>query len=114
MKIFLISPVRVFDIVEQKEILEYVVNLEEDGADVHLPIRDTDQDCTEFDICTQNAVAIRDADEVHVWWNVASSGSKFDLGVAFALGKKVVVANDIEVSTTKSFCNLLHSMEESL
>lgn len=111
MRIFLISPVRVFDIVEQEEIREYVRALEDDGASVHLPIRDTDQSGSEMEICTENALAIREADEVHVWWNMASSGSKFDLGVAFALGKKLVVANEVYVSTTKAFSNLLLDME---
>ena len=112
--IFLISPVRTFDIVEQSDIMNYVQELEDGGVEVHLPIRDTDQDCSEFQICAQNAMAIRDAEEVHVWWNPGSSGSKFDLGVAFALGKKIVVANDVGVSTTKAFCNLLLDMEAAI
>ena len=111
MKIFLISPVKWVDVMEEEEILKYVQILEDGGHEVHRPIRDTG---SQFEICTQNAIVIRDADEVHVWWDSGSSGSKFDLGVAFALGKKIVVANGVAVRTTEGFCSLLRDMEEAL
>jgi hypothetical protein len=33
---------------------------------------------------------MREADEVHVFWDVESFGSHFDLGMAYALGKRIV------------------------
>jgi hypothetical protein len=33
---------------------------------------------------------MRNADEVHVFWDVESFGSHFDLGMAYALNKRIV------------------------
>lgn len=110
MKIFLICPVRgVTD--EEKIIIErYVLNMEKYGHSVYWPWRDTDQDDSiGLRICQDNRRAIEEADEVHVWWNEKSQGSIFDLGMAFALRKKIFLVNFCFVLSTphKSFNNVL-------
>jgi len=110
-KVFLICPVRKVTQQERTNISYYIERLEEDEHQVHWPERDTDQkdDPTGLRICSDNFEAISKADEVHVWWNKTSSGSLFDLGMAFALDKKIVLANedDIDPTETKSFNNFL-------
>lgn len=44
-KIFLISPVRMATAAERGDVGDYVERLESEGAEVHWPIRDTNQDC---------------------------------------------------------------------
>ena len=110
-KIFLICPVR-NAIAEQKEKMEeYIKQQEQIGNKVYYPARDTNQldDTGGWRICSDNKRAIRDADEVHIFWDDKSVGSIFDLGVAFALDKKLIVANpeSIDISNTKSFHNVI-------
>jgi len=74
------------------EISDYVLDMESRGYDVHFPPRDVDQsDPTGFSICQSHRKAIMSCHEVHVFWDRTSFGSHFDLGMAFALGKKVVL-----------------------
>jgi hypothetical protein len=110
MRIFLICPVRNIADAEKDMIAKYVDDQERAGNIVHWPLRDTDQDDSiGLRICTDNRRAIKNADEVHIWWNEASKGSYFDLGMTFALEKKVVVANPLAIARTpeKSFNNML-------
>lgn len=112
MKIFLICPVRMVSETEREKIKKYVASLEESGYLVHWPERDTDQnDDIGLCICLDNRAAIAGADEIHVWWNDKSQGSLFDFGMAFALEKKIVLANpgDVLPTTHKSFNNVLIS-----
>lgn len=88
MKIYMIMAVR--DGVSEKAI-DYLDDLEIEGHWVHFPPRDAPQDDPIGDeICRVHLMNIRDADEVHVLWDVNSKGSHFDLGMAYALGKKIV------------------------
>lgn len=113
MKIFLICPVRNVTLKETEAILRYVSNLSRAGHSVYWPTRDTDQtDPTGLQICRQNRNAIMAADEVHVWWNPSSTGSLFDLGIAFALGKLIVLANEVAPTEGKSFNNFLLAVSE--
>jgi nucleoside 2-deoxyribosyltransferase len=107
MNIFLICPVRGKD---QAFYAEIVAGLERDGHAVHWPPRDTDQsDETGLRICRDNAAAIAQADVVNVVWDGQSQGCLFDLGVAFALGKRVA-AVDLPVPTDgKSFQNMIRA-----
>lgn len=110
MRIFLICPVRNVSAEEIVAIKKYVFDLEQAGHIVHWPFRDTDQnDPIGLRICQDNRQAIVDADEIDVWWNDTSKGSYFDLGIAFALGKKIVLANPDGIQPTegKSFGNML-------
>ncbi len=108
--VFLISPVRGIEENEVRGIDIYVKRLEAEGWQVYVPLRHTDQDDPiGLRICEDNLAAIRKATEVHIWFNPTSQGSVFDLGMAFALGKKVVLANPEMVQPTegKSFSNVL-------
>ncbi|OGF74132.1 hypothetical protein A2W54_01615 [Candidatus Giovannonibacteria bacterium RIFCSPHIGHO2_02_43_13] len=96
---------------EQKAAAEfYVKNLEAKGYKVHWPPRDTNQDdLIGLRICSDNRAAIKNADEIHIMWDQNSQGSLFDIGIAFALEKKVILANPNAVQPTqnKSFANVL-------
>lgn len=72
---------------------QYMERLEVEGNLVHYPPRDAPQDDpTGAEICRVHRQAMIEADEVHVIWDVESKGSHFDLGMAYALGKKIVPA----------------------
>ena len=112
--IFIICPVRNASEEDKGALLRYVESKERQGCRVHYPARDTDQnDPVGIEICTQNRNAIADADEVHVLWDPKSPGSLFDLGMAFALEKPVVVINiaDVEETPSKSFSNVLRRLD---
>jgi nucleoside 2-deoxyribosyltransferase len=90
MKIFLICPVRGISKEYQQAIEEQVTYLESHGNEVYYPARDTDQvDPTGINICLQNRDAISDADIIHIIWDGKSTGSLFDLGMAFAMNKPI-------------------------
>ena len=106
-KIFVICPVRGG---VPPEVVAWVEAQEKRGNTVHFPPRDTNQDDpTGFAICEQNRDAIRDADEVHIWYESPSEGGHFDRGMAFAFGKPVVFINDADVAKPegKSFPNMI-------
>lgn len=90
MYIFILSPVRKITTEWREGLLNYAHLLEKQGHKVHLPFRDTPQnDNTGFGICQTNAMAIMDADEVHVAYDGISQWL-FDLGIAFVLDKPVL------------------------
>jgi len=110
MKIFLICPVRNASEEQKSKMEQYISGLEGLGHEVYYPARDTDQeDSVGYRICSDNTDAIWEADEVHMFWDETSKGSLFDLGVAFAYGKDLVIANpeDIEPNEGKSFVNMI-------
>ncbi len=115
-RIFIICPVRDATDPEKKVIADYIARLESEGHHVHYPPRDTNQnDPIGVNICSQNREAIRNADEVHVYWNGKSTGSLFDLGMAFSMHKEVVSINPGDVlqgitDGKKSFYNVLASI----
>ena len=105
MKTFLICPVRG---VPASETADLVKRLESEGWDVHWPHRDTDQnDLTGLRICRDNRDAINRADAVHVVWDGNSQGCLFDLGMAFALNKRVVPLSLPALTEGKSFQNMV-------
>lgn len=105
MKTFLICPVRGHSAEETAEI---VTRLEAQGYQVHWPPRDTNQDdLTGYRICGDNLAAIFMADVVHVVWDGKSQGCLFDLGMAFALGKKVIPISMPVRTEGKSFQNMV-------
>ena len=112
MKIFLICPVRNATEEQKARMMEYISTLEKNGHQVHYPARDTKQEDETggWNICTQNKNAIWWADEVHIFWDDKSTGSLFDLGVAFGDGKKLVIVNpeSLNLSNTKSFHNFIN------
>lgn len=105
MKTFLICPVRG---VSPAETEGFVKQLEADGYTVHWPPRDTNQDdATGYRICSDNMAAIAASDVVHVVWDGNSQGCLFDLGVAFALGKRVTPLRMPPPTEGKSFQNMV-------
>lgn len=106
--VFFISPVRLITDKLKDECQKYVQSLEDKGYKVHWPIRDTDQYASELEICIQNCKAIEHADEVHIYYIPKSQGIHFDLGIAFAFEKKLVVAANEKYSIgTKSFAKMI-------
>src|SRR5262245_6581602 len=105
MRTFLICPVRGRD---PSVFAATVSRLEADGYAVHWPPRDTNQDdATGLRICRDNAAAIVAADVVHVIWDGESQGCLFDLGVAFALGKRLIPLHLPPPTAGKSFQNMV-------
>lgn len=111
MKIFIICTVRSATPEYRKRLEEYVANLEAAGHIVHLPHRDTNQNGTGFEICTQNGDAIATSDEVHIFYNTESQGTHFDMGVAFALKKVIKFVDRTILTPEKSFKNMLAEWE---
>lgn len=107
MKSFLICPVRGLPADAHAAI---VSELEAEGFEVHWPPRDTNQeDETGLRICSDNEDAIFCADVVHVVWDGKSQGCLFDLGVAFAHGKKVIPIDLPPPTDGKSFQNMIRA-----
>ena len=82
--------------------------LEADGWNVYWPPRDTPQDDpTGYTICRTNEAAIRARPCVHFVWDGQSQGCLFDLGMAFALGKRVIPVKMPPATPGKSFQNMV-------
>lgn len=91
MNIYIICAVRNADADRVSSIRQYVEQQRYCGHVVHFPPDDAPQgDPTGEGICRTHLAAMKEADEVHVFWDVESKGSHFDLGMAYALGKSVV------------------------
>lgn len=118
MKIFMISPVREISDPLKDAIANQVNYYESLGHDVYWPHRDTNQSPEvnekSYQICRANKVAIENADEVYIIWDGKSQGCLFDLGIAFALGKKVhpVLGYFPKLSKEKSFQNFVYEYED--
>ena len=109
-KAFLICPVRGHSPEETEEVVN---DLEAKGYDVHWPHRDTNQDDTAgLDICKQNRNAINQADCVFIVWDGKSTGSLFDLGMAFAMKKTLHIIKLPELTEGKSFQNMMWLWEK--
>jgi nucleoside 2-deoxyribosyltransferase len=111
MNIYLVCTIRNATVAFAEHIKQYVAMLEQRGHRVYFPPRDTDQnDDTGLRICKDNRKGIESADEVHVMWDGSSQGSIFDLGMAFALRKKVVpVMESFPAATVdRSIPNIVH------
>jgi len=111
MKIFIIGSVRGADETFRNRMEHYVKNLENNGHSVHLPHRDTDQNVKGFDICIQNMEAIKNSDEVHIFYRADSQGSHFDLGITFVLNKRIKVIESPVYGEGKSFPRMLHEWQ---
>lgn len=109
-KAFVICPVRNIE-PEFRDLLEQEIKRREKYFDVYYPARDTDQnDSCGLRICNDNLRAIKRAKIVFVAWDGKSQGSLFDLGMAFALKKEIIILHDNlfpEKTDGKSFANML-------
>jgi hypothetical protein len=112
-KVFIICPVRDATPEVDKEIREYIKELEDKNHEVHYPPRDTNQnDPIGVNICTENMMAIMNADEVHIYWTEYSTGSLFDFGMAFLARKPIKLINKVEATDgKKSFNNVLKELD---
>ncbi len=108
--VFLICPVRDANLVQKARMEVYIAKLECDGKKVYYPARDTNQiDETGLRICQDNGRAIIKSREVHIFFDPTSEGSRFDLGMAFILGKPLFIVNpdDFELLHKKSFPDMI-------
>ena len=110
-KIFIICTIRSATQEYINKLESYVSELEDKGYKVYAPHRDTDQLALGYDICKQNMQGIIDADEVHIFYNSQSQGTHFDMGMAFALNKKIVIVENEELTDGKSFQRMLVEWE---
>jgi nucleoside 2-deoxyribosyltransferase len=113
MRIFIICSVRDIDAPYFDTVNAYARKLEARGHRVHLPPRDTNQNKPGITICRQNLENIRRADEVHIFYNGRSQGTHFDMGMAFALGKPIVVVKNEAYVEGKSFPRMLDEWMEA-
>ncbi|MFA5238345.1 MAG: hypothetical protein WC476_01380 [Phycisphaerae bacterium] len=114
MFIYLILPVRNVEEKFSKAMDGYVGELESKGNVVHYPPRDTNQeDITGYNICWDHFEAMESCDEVHVAWDGKSQGCLFDLGMAFALNKKVIVIEGYfpEATEGKSYQSMVREWQ---
>lgn len=109
MKRYLLSPVTNVTKEEVEIIEEWVAAREKEGHEAHLPWRDVDQEgLTALGCCVENLQAMQEADIIDMYWNPKKSpGSIFDLGMAFALGKRWTLINEVESDNEHSLEQLI-------
>ncbi len=97
MRIYLICTVRRRTPEQEETLTNYVAHLEgEEAHTVYFPGRDTgvaEETTNVTAIAALNQHHMSIADEVHVFYDPRSSGSIFDLGMAWAMGKPIVLVN---------------------
>jgi len=104
MKRYILSPVTNVTPKEVEIIETWVKDREAEGHLVHLPWRDVDQEgLTGLGCCVENLQAMEECDIIDMYWNPKKSpGSIFDLGMAFALGKRWTLINEVDADDSKS------------
>lgn len=88
---------------------ELAEQLRSEGYRVYVPGKQTKQDTDELSIATENREAMKNADEVRIFWDGTSHGVIFDLGMAFAMQKKI----KLEYADSKSMRNLMELLNQS-
>jgi hypothetical protein len=96
---FVISPVRGITSDEQVMIEAWVKTREAEGAFVYWPLRDTPQEDPSrgMKICDVNRHHLERSDIVAVYWNGRSTGSLFDLGMAWHARRPITLINESDV-----------------
>lgn len=94
-KIFLICPVRNASENVKKEIEDYAVDKTNEGFIIHAPhLHTIQQDILGgYTICLQNAKAIASSTRIDIYYDPKSTGTAFDLGVAYYLNKPLNLLN---------------------
>ena len=111
MKITILCPVRNGT---PQEVVDYVSYMESLGHELYLPPRDTPQeDPSGFEICSRMKAAIDWADRVDIFYDKSSQGTHFDLGMAFAFGKKLHLINRPDDIDEKSYLKVVQVVEGS-
>lgn len=98
-KIFLICPVRNATDNQKQWIENFVKEKYTEGYIIHAPHLHTVQSDLfgGYAICRQNANAVATSEEIDIYYDQSSTGSVFDLGVAYALSKPLVLLNKDEI-----------------
>ena len=108
MNIYVICPVRNQSDEQKLELENYKFKKEAEGDKVFLPHLDAPQkDISGVEIVRKEIEAINWADEVHLFWDSNSKGSHFDLGVAFALKKKIVIIKEYQERPAHSYMSVV-------
>jgi nucleoside 2-deoxyribosyltransferase len=112
-KIYILCPVRNITEKQKKEIEKYVKKMDKKN-EVHYPPRNVDQDDeTGINICKAHLEFMEKCDEVHIFWDRNSKGSHFDLGMAFALKRKMkLISHFQDRENHKSFLNVIFELQE--
>ena len=114
--VYLICPVRNATDEECRFADQYVEDLENRGISVHYPPRDVDQtdDGVGLTLNSTHREAMLVCKEVHVIWDPNSTGSHFDLGMAFMLGATrglpIVLAKPAAPTSARSYGNILRAI----
>jgi len=116
MKFYIICPVRKITPEQINEQGEYVAKLEKEGFEVFYPPRDAPQESkTGYEIVMAELNAIKDCDEVHIFWDINSNGSHFDLGMVIALEKKIKIVKLYQPDVQeKSYMKVVEKYNENL
>lgn len=112
--VFLICPVRNATDEQKQKLQEYIQKLENEGKRVYYPARDTNQDDPiGYRICRDNRHAIYNSETIHIFWDKNSTGSLFDLGMAFMAEKPLIIVDSATMVQTphKSFENMMIEWE---
>lgn len=110
MKYFLICPVRGHDPKEFQDVYDKEIAK---GNTVYWPPIHTNQDDpTGYRICIDNRKAMRKADAILFIWDGKSTGSLFDLGMAFQMEKPIIVVSMPPATEGKSFQNMVAEWSE--
>jgi len=127
-KVYFICPVANCSDETRAEMDAYVKGLETCGRVVHYPPRDVELNAGNSNrgmdemtaICRQHLYAMRDADEVHTWWDSNSKGSHFDFGMAYMYNllneekaKKFVLANKPDLSKDRGYGKFYKGLQDS-
>ncbi len=98
-KIFLVCPVRNATEEQRKWIENFVNEKYREGYIIHAPHLHTRQVDLfgGYAICIQNAEAVASSREIDIYYDQTSTGSVFDLGVAYALHKPLRLLNESEI-----------------
>ena len=99
-KIFLICPVRNATDEQRKWIEDFAREKQYDGYTIHAPHLHTRQIDLfgGYAVCKQNAEAVASSQEIDIYYDQSSTGSVFDLGVAYALHKPLRLLNKEEIT----------------
>lgn len=89
------------------KIEEYVSNLEQDGHIVYLPYRDTTKNISSIEICDEIIDAIKNSDEVHIFYSSISQCIHFDLGIVYTLKKDLIVIENEITNYNNQFSNMI-------
>ena len=98
-KIFLICPVRNATPEQRKWIEDFVEEKYNEGYNIHAPHLHTVQRDLfgGYTICKQNGEALASSEEIDIYYDQTSTGSVFDLGMAYGLHKPLRLLNREEI-----------------